>query len=196
MIRQLIESFNGQKIIRHSGKGYLLLPLTDHITATEPVILRQAVNAICDAVDWNGINKVVSEEERGGFIAVSVALQRNLPFTLAKQYPIHLPGEVGVKFAMSYNDKMSLYLNGLGHTDKVILVDDIIDTGGTMIAMIKAIRKAGVVIKDVVALAEKTEMGGVARIKQETGLDTKTIIKLDTSGTKSKVVGTIFDSRL
>lgn len=61
-----------------------------------------------------------------------------------------------------------------------------------MIAMIKAVRQAGVEIKEVVTLAEKVEMKGVARIEKETGLKVKTIIQIDTSGEKSKVVGTIF----
>ena len=196
-MQQLISSFHGQKIIRKGNRGYLVISMTDHYGATDPIILRQAVNAICDVVNWNGvnpINKVVSEEERGGFIAVCVALQRNLPFSLAKQNPVRLPNEIGIKFAMSYNANMSLFLNGVDKGDRVIIVDDIVDTGGTMIALIQAVKKAGVEIKDVVALAEKVEMNGVSRIKHETGIDVKTILKLNTTGEKSKVIGTIFDS--
>lgn len=98
---ELISSFDNQQVIRQEGKGYLVIPMTDHHTATNPLILRQAVNAICDVVDWNGpspINKIVSEEEKGGFIAVGVALQRNLFFSLAKQNPVRLPGEIDINF--------------------------------------------------------------------------------------------------
>jgi adenine/guanine phosphoribosyltransferase-like PRPP-binding protein len=195
-MKQLIASFHNQQIIKKDGRNYLVIPMTDHFHSTDPVILRQAVNAICDVVNWNGsdpITKIVSEEERGGFIAVCVALQRNLPFSLAKQNPVHLPGEIGIKFKMSYNDNMTLFLNGIEKKDRVILIDDMIDTGGTVIAMIQAVKQAGVEIKDIVCLAEKVEMGGVARIEKETGYKVKTILKLDTSGTKSKVIGTCFD---
>lgn len=197
--KELIESFDNRPIIYKNGKGYLVISMTDHYGPTNPLILRQAVNAICDVVNWNTpspINKIVSEEERGGFIAVCVALQRNLPFSLAKQNPIHLPGEIGIeKFKMAYSDEMSLYINGVEKGDRVLIIDDIVDTGGTMIAMIQAVRKAGVEIIDVVALAEKVEVGGVARIEKETEIKLKTIIKVDTSGEKSKVVGTIFDNQ-
>jgi adenine/guanine phosphoribosyltransferase-like PRPP-binding protein len=173
--------------------------MTDHYEATDPLILRQAINAICDVVDWNTpapINKIVSEEERGGFIAVCVALQRNIPFSLAKQNPIHLPGEIGIeKFKMAYSNEMSMYLNGVEKGDRVLIIDDIIDTGGTMVAMIKAVRRAKVEVKEVVALAEKVGMGGIEKIKRETGIKVKTIIRVDTSGEKSKVVSTIFDER-
>jgi len=197
VFKELIQSFDNRPIIHKNGRGYLVISMTDHYEATDPLILRQAVNAICDVVNWNTaepINMIVSEEERGGFIAVCVALQRNLPFSLAKQNPIHLPGEIGIeKFKMAYSDEMSLYLNGLGKDDRVLIIDDIVDTGGTMVAMIQSVRKAGVEIKEVVSLAEKVEMGGAKRIKKDTGVEVKTIIKIDTSGKKSKVVGTIFD---
>lgn len=197
-MEELIKSFDNQQIIRKDGRGYLVISITDHYGATNPVILRQAVNAICDVVNWNGptpINKIVGEEERGGFIVVCAALQRNLPFSLAKQNPVRLPGEIGIKFKMAYNDNASLYLNGVEKGDRVIIIDDIVDSGGTMIALIEALRKAGAEIAEVVALAEKVEVGGVARIEKETGIKVKTIIKLDTSGEKSKVVGTIFDQK-
>lgn len=197
-MQDLIKSFDNQPIFKKDGKRYLVIPMNDHYTSTEPSVLRQAVNAICDVVNWNGndsINKVVSEEERGGYIAVCVALQRNLPFSLAKQNPVHLPGEIAIRsFKMSYSDRMSIYLNGVKKGDKVIIIDDIIDSGGTMIALINAVRKAKVIIKDVVSLAEKVETGGVDRIEKETGIRVKTILRIDTTGKKSEVIGTIFDT--
>ena len=83
---------------------------------------------------------------------------------------------------------MSLYLNGLKENNKVIIIDDIIDTGGTMIALIKALGIAKVKIIDIVALAEKVNVGGIKKIKQKTGYDVRTIIKVDTSTDRSKVV--------
>jgi hypothetical protein len=62
-----------------------------------------------------------------------------------------------------------------------------------MVAMIQAVRCAGVDIKEVVGLSEKLELHGVEKIKKETGIKVKTIIKLDTTGKKSKVISTIFD---
>ncbi|MEA3357273.1 MAG: phosphoribosyltransferase family protein [Patescibacteria group bacterium] len=195
-MKELIKSFDNQKVIRDNGYSYMLIPITDHFPATSTTILRQAVNAICDCINWNGknsINKVVGEEEKGGFIAVSVALQRDLPFSLAKQFPVNIPGEIHIEFKMDYAENMSLYLNGVEKGDNVIIVDDIIATGGTMIALIKAIKKAGANIKDVIALAEKVEMEGAKIIEDETGIKPKSVLKLDTSSKRSKVVGTIFD---
>lgn len=186
-LKELIESFDNQKLVKTNGKNYLIIPLTDHVGATPAVILRQAVNAICDIADFNGVTKVVGEEEKGGFIAVCVALQRHLAFSLAKQNPVNIPDEVEVVFKMAYSDSMKLYLNGVYKGDNVVLIDDMVDSGGTLIALINAVKSTGANILDVICLAEKVEFNGVERVFKETGIKVKTILKVDTTGDYSKV---------
>lgn len=194
-MKQLIQMFDGQPIIKYDGKNYLIIPLFNHSEATQPSLLKMAVRAVVNAIDWDTIkiDTIVSEEETGGFLAVAVALRQNIPFTLAKQNPVHLPGEIAIQFSMAYNDKMTLHLNGIKRGDKIVLIEDFVDTGGTMIALIQSIQRAGAEIIDIVALGEKVNMGGVRKVKQETGFTIKTLIKVDTTGEKSTVVGTIFD---
>jgi len=190
-IDRLIQEFDNQKVIKNKNRDILDCSLFDHSRLTDPLLLQQAVNVLIDFIKWDQLGEItaiVSEEECGGFLAVCVALQKKIPFTLAKQNPVHLPGEIGIKFSMSYNRSMSLYLNGLKENNKVIIIDDIIDTGGTMIALIKALGIAKVKIIDIVALAEKVNVGGIKKIKQKTGYDVRTIIKVDTSTDRSKVV--------
>lgn len=197
-MKELIEAFDNQEIIQRDGKRYMLTPLTDHSKPTHPLALRQAVNAVCDVANWNSdtpVNKIVSEEERGGFIGVCVALQRDLLFSLAKENPVNIPGEVHVKFKMDYSNSMDLYLNGIEKGDRVLIVDDMIATGGTVVAMIHAMREVGAEINDIVAVSEKIDLGGVDKIFKETGIKPKTIVRIDTSGKKSKVVSTIFDDK-
>ncbi len=193
---QLRDIFDKKDVIIKGGKNFLILPLFNHSEPTSPQILQTAVNAVIDVIDWRSHNKIttiVSEEESGGFLAVCVALQRNIPFTLAKQNPFHIPGEISIKFAMSYNSEMTLHLNGVRKGENVVLIEDFIDSGGTMIALIQALQIAGATISDIVALGEKVNAGGVKRVKKETGYDVKTIVRVDTSKKKSKVISTIFD---
>lgn len=194
-MQTLVQMFDKQPVIKQNGRNYLIIPLFNHSVATHPATLHMAANAVIDSVDWqkNQIDTIVSEEETGGFLAVCVAIQRNIPFTLAKQNPVHLPGEIAIEFSMAYNDKMTLHLNGVKKGDKVVIVEDFVDTGGTMIALIQALQKAGAQIVDIVALGEKVNMGGVRKIQQETGFLVKTVIKVDTTGDTSAVIGTMFD---
>ena len=66
-------------------------------------------------------------------------------------------------------------MNGVDRDDRVVIIDDVISTGGTMVGLIKAIQKAGAQIIDIVCVAEKVEYGGVARVKEETGYTIKSM---------------------
>jgi adenine phosphoribosyltransferase len=81
-----------------------------------------------------------------------------------------------------------LFLNGIEKGDRVIIVDDMVSTGGTMLALIEAVKKAEAKIVDIVCVAEKVEYEGVARIKHETGHKVKTLLQVSVAGERSKVL--------
>lgn len=190
-MKALIESLDNQKIFKINGENtYLVNTITDHVPSTTPLVLKQAVAAIIKKIgsDLVKANKIIGEEERGGYITACLSLKANLPFCLAKQNPCKIPGEVGVKFHMTYNDNMTMYLNGLSAKDKVIIIDDIVDSGGTMIAIINTLQKMNIEIVKAIVLVERIEKQGIRRIKEVTGIEAETIIKIDTSGEKSIVI--------
>ncbi len=191
LMKDLIKAFDNQKIIKINERDtYLINTLTDHIPSTTPLIMKQVINGVIDSLgtDLNRINKIVGEEERGGYIAACLALAVDLPFCLAKQNPCKIPGEKGVKFSISYNKNMSLYFNGLLGNDRVVIVDDIIDSGKTMTAMIKTLQQMNVKIIRAIAIAERVEKEGLNKIKEETGIEVNTLLKINTSGRRSVVV--------
>ena len=63
-----------------------------------------------------------------------------------------------------------------------------ISTGGTMLGIIRALDKAGAEIADIVCVGEKVNYNGVELIRKETGYIPKTIIKIDVSGKRSRVL--------
>ena len=84
-----------------------------------------------------------------------------------------------------------LYLNGIEENDQVIIVDDMISTGGTMLALIQAIQLTKGKIVDIICVAEKIEYEGVQRIAKETGYQVKTLVKISIAGERSKVIQTL-----
>lgn len=190
-MQSLINALDNQDILTINKKNsYLVNTFTDHIPSTSPVVLKQAIDAICKAIgkNYNKDYKIVGEEERGGYIAACVALTMGLSFCLAKQNPCKMPGELGIEFKTTYKDNMRMYLNGLSNKDTVIIIDDMIDTGETMLAMIKTLRKINVKIIKAIVLVERVEKKGIDKIKKETGIDIEAVLKVDTSGNKSIVI--------
>jgi adenine/guanine phosphoribosyltransferase-like PRPP-binding protein len=85
------------------------------------------------------------------------------------------------------------YLNGVEAGDRVLVVDDMISTGRTMLGIIQAIQKAGAGIADIVCVGEKVNYNGVEFIREKTGYIPKTLVKIDVSGKHSRVLNIDID---
>jgi adenine phosphoribosyltransferase len=85
-----------------------------------------------------------------------------------------LEGEVAVHQTTGYSEG-ELYINGLASGDRVFLVDDVVSTGGTMAAVIKALKRIGVEIVDVMAIIEKGD--GKDFVEEETGIKVNTLVR-------------------
>jgi adenine phosphoribosyltransferase len=184
----LRDAFDNQPLVQVGQFRFILNPLTEQVPATTPELLRQAASALLGAVNLEGVNKIVGEEDRGAILVAAVSLQSNLPLALARWNPSGVPGQIAVDFAMEYTQG-TLYLNGVERGDNVLIVDDLISTGGTLIALIRGVEQAGAKIRDVICVAEKVDYGGVEHVRAETGYTVKTLIKVSVAGERTKVVG-------
>jgi len=181
------EAFEGCPLIPVNGRCFVVNPLTEQIPATSPELLRDAARWVAAVADFSQATKIAGEEDKGAILVAATALLVDLPFGLARWHPSGLPGQIKVPFACEYTSG-DLYLNGVEPHDKVVIVDDVISTGGTMVSLIEAIRQCGSEIVDVVCVAEKFAYRGVERVRDETGIAIKTLLKLDLSGATSVVV--------
>ncbi|MEA5135765.1 MAG: phosphoribosyltransferase family protein [Candidatus Fimivivens sp.] len=180
------KSFHDCELLNINGKNFVINELTEQIPATRPELLWQAARKVAALTNFDGINKIVSEEEKGAVLVAAVSLLMGIPFGLARWYPSGLSGQIEVGFTCEYAAG-KIYLNGVEPGDRVIIVDDMISTGGTLIALIEAVRAAGAEIVDVVSLADKAEYNGIQRIKDATGIEAKSVVTVSVTGSKSKV---------
>ena len=75
--------------------------------------------------------------------------------------------------------------------EKILLIDDVVSTGGTMIALLKTLKDLGLEIKSTVAVIEKGE--GKEIVEKETGTHVISIVKLDVIDGKVVIEKTIED---
>lgn len=183
----VIEAFDDRPLIQFNKYKFLINPLTEQIPATSAALLKAASDWLVEAGDFSSVNKIVGEEDKGAILVAGTSLATGLPFGMARWYPAGLEGQVSVDFEMEYTSG-KLFLNGVDAGDKVVIVDDMISTGGTMLALIQAVKLAGAEIVDVVCVAEKVEYGGVQRIAEETGYQVKTLVKISVRGERSEVL--------
>lgn len=185
----VIQAFDDQPLVQFEKYKFLINPLTEQIPATSAELLQAATDWIIAEGDFSLATKIAGEEDKGAILVASTSLSTGLPFGMARWYPSGLEGQVSVDFQMEYTSG-KLFLNGVTENDQVVIVDDMISTGGTMLALIQAVQSAKADIVDIVCVAEKIEYGGVEKVIRETGYNVKTLLKVSTSGERSKVIHT------
>jgi adenine/guanine phosphoribosyltransferase-like PRPP-binding protein len=183
----VVDALDGQPLVPVGEYKFMINPLTEQVPATSAELLRAAADWMIEVGEFSAANKIVGEEDKGAILVAAASLSTGLPFGMARWYPAGLEGQVSVHFEMEYTSG-DLFLNGVEPGDQVIIVDDMISTGGTLLALIEAVRLAGAEIVDIVCVGEKVEYGGVARVLESTGLPMKTLVRLSMAGERSEVV--------
>jgi adenine phosphoribosyltransferase len=199
-INWIVEDFDGRStttVTGTGGKSFEFFPtaITDNIPPLHPDLSR----AVCLLSRYHlerttDATLGVGEEDRGAMIISDILLHHDLPRTLARWTPTGAPGEIQVPLANEYiqEGSVSIYLNGVRANDRIILVDDLISTGGTLISLVKAIRRVGAEILEILTIGEKTENSGREKLLKETGLTVKTILATTLesmkTGSRSKVI--------
>ena len=174
--------------IKHNGKyKFIVNSLTEQIPATDPKLIWEAGLELVKLGNFENVNKILGEEDKGGGIATVVSLITGIPLAMARWYPSNLDGEIKLPFDCEYMEG-ELYINGIEKGDNVVIVDDMISTGGTMVALIKGVKKVGAKVSDIVVVCEKVEYKGVERIERETAIKPKVVIRVSMSGNKVKVI--------
>ena len=175
MLEKLKKSLEESPIVKKGEYNYFVHPVTDGIPLTQPEVLKEIAVAVktnfCLAVD-----KIVCVEAMGIHLATALSLETGIPFVVVRKRQYGLPGEVAVHQTTGYSQG-KLYINGLNPGDKIMLIDDVVSTGGTMISVLKALKNMGVKIEEVVAVIEKGD--GKRLVEAETGLEVNALIKVD-----------------
>ena len=102
------------------------------------------IDDIADHFANRGITKVVGAEARGFLVGPPVAYKLGVGFVPARK-PGKLPREVyREEYSLEYGtDSLEIHKDGLEPGDKVLVVDDLIATGGTSVALGKLVERAG-----------------------------------------------------
>jgi adenine phosphoribosyltransferase len=132
--------------------------------------LLQDKKAFSDAVDdlashLNGANKVAGIESRGFIFAAAIAAKHNLGLVLLRK-PGKLPRKTHVvQYELEYGfDSLEMHQDALDKNDRVLLVDDVLATGGTMMAGCELIAKSGAKLTNCAVFIEISALNGRNRL--------------------------------
>jgi adenine phosphoribosyltransferase len=173
----LKKSLKEAPIVKKGEYRYVVHPITDGVPEIKTSLLNEVVCEMQRRIEKCGsIDKVVTMEAMGIPLATALSLNMDVPFTIIRKREYGLPDEISVEQVTGYS-KSKLYINGLKKGDKIVIVDDVLSTGGTLRAVISVLNKMGVTIKCVFIAVDK---GNTARkIMDETNVAIDTLVNIE-----------------
>lgn len=132
----------------------------------DPVGLRITVNELVNRYSGMRIDKVAGIESRGFIIGAPLAYMLGVGFVPIRKKG-KLPGEtIRQEYDLEYGtDVIEVHKDAISKGDHVLLVDDLIATGGTAAAAIALIQLLGGEIAECAFVVDLPELGGGQRLK-------------------------------
>ena len=132
----------------------------------DPAGTRSAVEQLAAPFEGGAVQKVAGVEARGFIFGLAVALQLSVGFVPLRK-PGKLPGDtVGEDYELEYGtDRIELHSDAIKPGDRVLLVDDLIATGGTAVAATNLIQAVGGLVESCAFVIELPDLGGRKRLE-------------------------------
>jgi adenine phosphoribosyltransferase len=133
--------------------------------ARDPEGLRAAVDAIASRYEKARIDIVVGIESRGFIFGAAVAYRLGVGFVPARK-PGKLPAEtVRAEYSLEYGtDAIEMHRDAITRGQRVLIVDDLLATGGTAAAAVKLVETLGGQVVALAFLIDLTFLNGRAKL--------------------------------
>ncbi|WEL30399.1 hypoxanthine/guanine phosphoribosyltransferase [Haloferax volcanii] len=152
-MQRLEESLHEAPIIDKDGYSYLVHPVSNGVPMLDPQLLREVVVGITRAADLD-VDKIVAPEAMGIHIATALSLQTDVPLVVIRKREYGLDGEVALHQTTGYSES-EMFINDIEDGDRVLIVDDLLSTGGTLAAICGALDDIGAEVSDIVVAIRK-----------------------------------------
>jgi adenine phosphoribosyltransferase len=134
----------------------------------DPVGFRDSINELANRYAGVKIDLVAGIEARGFIVGAALAYQLGLGFVPIRKKG-KLPAEtVGHDYELEYGtDRVEMHVDAVSQGERVLLVDDLIATGGTAGAACKLIESMGGKIVECCFVIDLPDLGGRARLEKQ-----------------------------
>ena len=152
----LQDSLRGAPIIWKGDYPYFIHPISDGIPRMDPDVLRATRDLIISMVDWSKIDLIVSVEAMGLPLLAAVGEASGKPTVVIRKRSYGMEGEVEVNVSTGYS-KSTTYIYDIKPGERILIVDDVISTGGTLEPILETIEGMGAKLQDIIIAIEKGE---------------------------------------
>lgn len=142
-----------------------------------PRAFRRAVDELVNPYVGLNVGKIAGMEARGFILGGAVAHQLSAGFVPIRKKG-KLPHEtVSIAYSLEYGvDEMEIHRDAVLPGEKVILVDDLIATGGTAVGAVQLLRQLGAEVVSACFVIDLPDLGGRAKL-EALGVEVRTLVE-------------------
>lgn len=166
-----------KSILNHPKEGIIFRDITSLLEV--PAAFKATIDLIVEKYKDQGLTKVIGTESRGFIFGAPVALALGLPFIPVRK-PGKLPREViAQSYQLEYGqDTLELHTDAISQGDNVLIIDDLLATGGTVEATVKLVQRLGGDVKHAAFVINLPDLGGEKRLR-DLGIDCYTLVNFE-----------------
>ncbi len=172
-------------VVWKEGYPYFVHPLSDGVPRQSAELLRAARDLISEGVDWDSIDIILGLEAMGIPLAAALCLSSGKPLVIGRKRQYGLPGEVSIDQSTGYS-KGEIFLNDIDKGARVLIVDDVVSTGGTLHPVLKAVEESGAIVQDCWIVFEKGD--GMNNIRSSGDWPLNSLVRIEMQGDKIVVL--------
>ncbi len=133
----------------------------------DPVGLRITINELVNRYTGSRIDKIAAIESRGFIIGAALAFQLGVGFVPIRKKGKLPAATIGHDYDLEYgSDRIEMHVDAITPGDRILLVDDLIATGGTAEAAVKLIEKMSGKIVECCFVIDLPDLGGRKRLEK------------------------------
>jgi len=171
---RLRTSLREAPVVEMDGYHYFVHPVSDGVPMLRPELLREIVIKIIRKAELDEVDKIVTPAAMGIHLSTAVSLMTDIPLVVVRKRQYGLDGEVALSQVTGYSEN-EMYVNDVYEGDRVLVLDDVLSTGGTLAALTGALEDIGADICDIVCVIKKAD--GENKL-DDAGYDAKTLINV------------------
>lgn len=181
-IEILKESLVNAPIIWKGDYPYFIHPITDGVPRLEPEVLKAVIELSIPLIDWGSVDMILGIEAMGLPLMAPLSMRTGIPMVIGRKRQYGLEGEIEINQETGYS-KGSIFLNDIKQGENLVIIDDVLSTGGTIRSVIEGVKKTGAVIQNIVVVVEKGP--GMATLQKDyPDIRFDSLVKLEMDGEK------------
>tara|TARA_Y100000590_G_C15746699_1_gene1022333 strand:+ start:1528 stop:2040 length:513 start_codon:yes stop_codon:yes gene_type:complete len=132
-----------------------------------PSGFKEVIDSFVDRYKSKNIQGIAGVESRGFLIAAPLAKELEVPLLLIRKKG-KLPFKTkSVTYDLEYGtDSLEIHVDSVSRSDKIVLIDDLLATGGTLAAASKLIEELGGIVVELGVIIELVDLNGRVKLKE------------------------------